>query len=186
MEVTKIRRQDRAVNDEAWIETFLWDAPVCTVAMVHDGLPFVNSNLFVYDVEGDIIYFHTAKEGLTRTIIELNPAICLTAFQMGRLLPAKEALHFSVEYASVVVFGHASVLEDEHEEIRALSLLLKKYAPHLQPSADYRPPIPAELKHTTTYQITIDRWLAKKKEVSADFPGAYWYDNVKQPFNPTD
>jgi nitroimidazol reductase NimA-like FMN-containing flavoprotein (pyridoxamine 5'-phosphate oxidase superfamily) len=94
---------------------------------------------------------------------------------MGRLLPASEALEFSVEYASVVVFGRAGIVEDFEEARIALQLLLDKYAPHLKPGQDYRPPIDEEIKRTSVFRIRIDSWSGKKKEVAPDFPGAYHY-----------
>jgi hypothetical protein len=54
-------------------------------------------------------------------------------------------------------------------------MLLRKYAPHLQPGQDYRPVVPEELTRTGVYRIAIDEWSGKKKEVAADFPGAYNY-----------
>jgi hypothetical protein len=97
---------------------------------------------------------------------------------MGRLLPADEALEFSVEYAGVTVFGCASVIADEAEAGRALQRLLDKYAPHLRPGVDYRPPTAEEIKRTATYRLQIESWSGKRKVVAEDFPGAYQYEDV--------
>jgi len=97
---------------------------------------------------------------------------------MGRLLPAPPALHFSVEYAGVVVFGRAHIIEDNAEAERALQQLLDKYAPHLRPGRDYRPIQPEELAVTSVYRITIDEWSGKQKVAAADHPGAFLYGQV--------
>jgi nitroimidazol reductase NimA-like FMN-containing flavoprotein (pyridoxamine 5'-phosphate oxidase superfamily) len=97
---------------------------------------------------------------------------------MGRLLPAEEALEFSVEYSGVVLFGTAVIVQDDIEATHALQILLDKYAPHLKPGQDYRPPIAAELKRTAVFRINIDKWSGKKKAVAVDFPGAYLYEEV--------
>ncbi|NJK79079.1 MAG: pyridoxamine 5'-phosphate oxidase family protein, partial [Chloroflexaceae bacterium] len=47
----------------------------------------------------------------------------------GRLLPADVALEFSVEYSGVMVFGSATIVQDEAEASHALQLLLDKYFP---------------------------------------------------------
>ncbi len=94
---------------------------------------------------------------------------------MGRLLPADEALEFSVEYAGVTVFGRGEVVADKAEAKAALQLLLDKYAPHLHPGRDYRPTTDQELARTAVYRITIDSWSGKRKEVAEDFPGAFRY-----------
>jgi nitroimidazol reductase NimA-like FMN-containing flavoprotein (pyridoxamine 5'-phosphate oxidase superfamily) len=80
-----------------------------------------------------------------------------------------------VEYAGVVVFGRVRVLDDAEEAKRALQRLLDKYFPHLKPGADYRPTTDEELARTAVYRLDIDQWSGKKKEVAADFPGAFRY-----------
>ena len=178
----QIRRSDRAVNDEAWIKALLQRAPIGILATTHDGQPFLNSNLFVYDEDEHAIYMHTARLGRTRANLASEERICFSIFEMGRLLPAEAALNFSVEYASVVIFGTATRINDEKQATDALHLLLHKYAPHLQLGQDYRAVVPEELARTSVYRIAIEEWTGKKKEVPADFPGAYTY--VSAPVQP--
>jgi nitroimidazol reductase NimA-like FMN-containing flavoprotein (pyridoxamine 5'-phosphate oxidase superfamily) len=172
-EWTRSRRRDRQVEDDGWIRALLERAPVGVLATVQDGQPFVNSNLFVYDPEADAIYLHTARSGRTRTNVEGDERVCFTVFEMGRLLPADQALEFSVEYAGVVVFGRASVVGEADEAARALQRLMDKYAPHLRPGADYEPATADDLRRTSVYRIAIDGWSGKRKEEAADFPGAF-------------
>jgi nitroimidazol reductase NimA-like FMN-containing flavoprotein (pyridoxamine 5'-phosphate oxidase superfamily) len=171
---TKMRRHDRAMDD-AWIRDFLVNAPVGVVATVHDGQPFLNSNLFVYDESRHAIYVHTARTGRTRANMEAEERVCFTAFEMGRLLPADEALEFSVEYAGVVAFGKARVVADGEEAEEGLQLLLDKYAPQLRPGRDYRPITSDELRRTSVLRIDVVEWSGKRKEAETDFPGAFRY-----------
>jgi uncharacterized protein len=171
----EVRRDDRAVKDDDWIEELLCRAPVGYLATVHEGQPFINSNLFVYDASTRSIYMHTARYGRTRANVEGHERVCFTVSEMGRLLPADEALEFSVEYAGVTVFGEACIVEENEEARSGLQLLLDKYAPHLRPGEHYRPIADEELKRTTVYKIAIEQWSGKKKEVAHDFPGAYFY-----------
>jgi nitroimidazol reductase NimA-like FMN-containing flavoprotein (pyridoxamine 5'-phosphate oxidase superfamily) len=93
---------------------FLHRAPMAALVMANSaGQPFINSNLFVYDAANNCIYMHTAHVGRTKANILQNAQVCLGVSEMGRLLPASEALEFSVEYAGVVVFGRAEVLTEE-------------------------------------------------------------------------
>ena len=101
---------------------------------------------------------------------------------MGRLLPAPEALEFSVEYAGVVTFGAGRVVEDQDEARTALQMLLDKYAPHLRPGVDYRATTDDELKRTAVYRIDIEAWSGKQKEVPEDFPGEFSLDPPPVPF----
>lgn len=173
--LTEVRRVDRAVNDDTWIREFLHRAPLGFLATMNDGQPFINSNLFVYDEPHSVIFMHTARKGRTRDNAELECRVCFTVAEMGRLLPADEALEFSVEYSSVVVFGRVEIITDQPAATRALQLLLDKYFPHLQAGRDYRPPVPEELKRTSVYAIHIDAWSGKRKAVAAEFPGAFQY-----------
>jgi nitroimidazol reductase NimA-like FMN-containing flavoprotein (pyridoxamine 5'-phosphate oxidase superfamily) len=94
---------------------------------------------------------------------------------MGRLLPADEALEFSVEYRGVAVFGKGAIVTDPEEATRSLHLLLDKYCPHLQRGRDYRGVVPEELKRTSVFRIDIESWSGKQKKADADFPGAFVY-----------
>src|SRR5512133_1162176 len=135
--LTDVRRKDRAVQDDAWIQDLLERVPVGNLATVEDGQPFLHMNLFVYDRSRRAIYFHTALHGRTRSNLEQDARVCFSVSEMGRLLPADTALEMSVEYASVVVFGRGTVVADPVEAERALQLLLDKYFSHLQPGRDY-------------------------------------------------
>ena len=171
----EVRRADRAVEDEAWIADLLARAPVGALATVHDGQPFQNINLFAYDGESKAIFLHTARYGRTQANVDADERVCFSVAEMGRLLPADEALEFSVEYASVTVFGRARLVTDAEEGKRGLQLILDKYAPHLRPGVDYRPTTDAELARTAVFKVEIDSWSGKRKVVAEDFPGAYFY-----------
>ena len=102
----ELRRPDRGMTeDEPWMRDMLHKASVGVLAMVFDGQPFVNTNLFVYDEEAHVVYTHTARVGRTRANLEINDRVCFSVSEIGRLLPADEALEFSVEYAGVTLFG---------------------------------------------------------------------------------
>ncbi|MDX1546081.1 MAG: pyridoxamine 5'-phosphate oxidase family protein [Rhodothermales bacterium] len=175
---TAMRRSDRAVEDDAWIRAFLARAAAGALATVHDGQPFINTNLFVYDAERHCIYLHTARVGRTQANVAGGQAACFSAFDMGRMLPADEALEFSVEYAGVTAFGPVAVVTDPSEARHGLQLLLDKYAPHLRPGRDYRPITDDEMKRTAVFRLQIEDWTAKKKQVADDFPGAFEYPYV--------
>lgn len=178
--VNEVRRRDRAQHDDTWIRAFLHRAAMGTLATVHDGQPFINSNLFAYDEATRAIYMHTAQVGRTRANVEREQRVCFSVSEMGRMLPADTALEFSVEYAGVVIFGKATLIDDLGEAAQALQLLLDKYAPHLKPGADYHPITTEETKRTAVYRIAIEAWSGKQKKVAADFPGAYVFGKIQK------
>jgi len=177
---TAVRRADRAVEDDEWIRAALDAAPYGTLATAAAGQPFLNGNLFVYDRAAHAIYLHTARVGRTAANVDAagmdGAAVCFGIFRMGRLLPAPEALEFSVEYEGVTVFGTAHRVGDRDEARRALQLLLDRYAPHLRPDRDYRGVTDDELARTAVWRVDIEEWVGKRKSAPADFPGAFIYD----------
>ena len=181
---SSLRRRDRG-KDDAWVAAFLKQAAYGFLGTVGEGgQPFLNSNLFVFDDTGGgrRIYLHTHRTGRTRDNLEAVDKVAFSAVAMGRLLPAPEALEFSVEYAGVVAFGRGCVVEDREEARTALQMLLDKYAPHLRPGVDYRPTTNDELRRTAVYRIDIDTWSGKQKEVAEDFPGAFSIEVPPVPF----
>jgi nitroimidazol reductase NimA-like FMN-containing flavoprotein (pyridoxamine 5'-phosphate oxidase superfamily) len=90
--------------------------------------------------------------------------------KMGRLLPAWTALHFSVEYGGVAVFGQTRVIEEDVEAKCALQKLLDKYAPHLRPGRDYRPIQPEELAVTSVYRIENGALTSKNGAANEKVP----------------
>ena len=181
-ERSRLRRKDRG-KDEAWVRGFLAQAPFGFLATVGaDGQPYLNSNLFLYDEARHCIYLHTHRTGRTRDNMAGGDKVAFSVAAMGRLLPAPEALEFSVEYAGVVAFGRGRVVEDEQEAMAALQGILDKYAPHLVAGRDYRPSTDDELARTAVYRIDIETWSGKQKEVEEDFPGAFDLPHFPVPF----
>ncbi len=176
----QMRRSDRSMEPDE-IRTMLEEAAFGVLATAHAGQPFLNSNLFVYDAAAHAIYLHTARVGRTRANVEAAPQVCFGVSEMGRLLPADEALEFSVEYRGVTVFGAATVVSDPVEMEHGLQLLLDKYFPHLRPGEHYRSITAQELERTAVYRVDIEHWSGKRKQVGGDFPGAFLYGEASPP-----
>jgi nitroimidazol reductase NimA-like FMN-containing flavoprotein (pyridoxamine 5'-phosphate oxidase superfamily) len=171
----RTRRKDKAVEDPQWIREMLISGSYGVLATCQADQPYARPTLFVYDQEAGVIYLHGARHGRTPDAIQSNPRVCFCVSEMGRLLPANTALEFGVEYASVVIFGKASLVEEEEQARRALQMLLDKYFPHMRPGEHYRPIVPEELERTAVYRIEIEEWSAKEAQAPAGFPGAFLY-----------
>lgn len=174
--INEIRRKDRAKDDE-WIREMLHESSYCVLATADGEQPFTHIHLFAYDEEKNAIYLHSGIGGRIQKNIEGNPHVCLTAGDMGRLLPADSAVGMSVEYRSAVVFGEISIINDRDEAVYGLMQLMKKYFPKLAPEADYRSISEKDLKRTTVYRLMIDQWSGKEKRVPEDFPNAFRFED---------
>jgi nitroimidazol reductase NimA-like FMN-containing flavoprotein (pyridoxamine 5'-phosphate oxidase superfamily) len=156
----------------------LHSAPYGMLATEWQGQPFVKPTLYGYDETRKALYFHGALEGRTRQNILANPRACFSICKMGRLLPARTAGKFGMEYESVVVFGQVDIVTDPAEAQLGLQLLLDKYFPHLASGEDYRPIIPEELDTTLVYRFAIEQWSGKAARAGNDFPGAFFYEDL--------
>jgi len=128
-----------------------------------DVLDFIDALRWSSDKVYVINMFTTTLRRTCPAVVLANPRVCFTVAELGRLLPADTAMEFSNEFASVVVFGQARLVESEAEKRRALQALLDKYFPDLRPGADYRPMTEAELNATAVYAIEIEAWSGKQK-----------------------
>jgi nitroimidazol reductase NimA-like FMN-containing flavoprotein (pyridoxamine 5'-phosphate oxidase superfamily) len=177
-EYFKVRRKDREVNEEAFYKEMLAGSASCAIGLADSkGNPYVNSNYFLYDATADVIYFHTAGNGYTRSIIEQNNNICISISKTGRLYPAKKAIDFGTEYYSVTVFGTVEIVEDEKDIITFFTNFLQKYFPHIK-QTEYQAPTIQEARRAAVYKVTITNRTAKMHVVEKDYPGAVYYNEV--------
>jgi nitroimidazol reductase NimA-like FMN-containing flavoprotein (pyridoxamine 5'-phosphate oxidase superfamily) len=174
---------DRSQN-EAWIKALLHRGEAAVMAATLDGSPFCLPRIYAFDENRSALYLHGAFGGAMGRVLgqgegDMGTAVALTVFEMGRLLPADEALEFGVEYASVIVSGRAVQVDEPEEALHGLMLLMRKYAPHLKPGADYRPIAQEELVRTSVIRVDIETWSGKQKAEAPDFPGAYRLSDVR-------
>jgi len=178
----EIRYQPKAVDDSEWIASFLADQPNGVLGLVGDGEPYLVTQLFVYDPDSHSLFFHGALAGRTRRIVDADGRTdaAFTVSEMGRFIPHEVPKEFTVEYASVDVFGHITLVEDPDEKRRVLELFMAEFAPHLEPDVDYAQIDRSNVEVTSVYRFDIDAWSAKRGEKPPDHPGAYELDAVRE------
>jgi nitroimidazol reductase NimA-like FMN-containing flavoprotein (pyridoxamine 5'-phosphate oxidase superfamily) len=163
----RLRRQDREMPSEAHIEAFLEKAPFGFLATSVEDQPYVNPKLFWYEKATRRIYFHSAVSGRTRDSLLLNPHVCFSAAELGRMLPSDSACDFGIEYASVCVFGRARLVENEDEKKHGLRGLLQKFTRDLEAEDHDEALDPKQLRRTAVYAIEIDSWSGKQRGTQA-------------------
>lgn len=92
----------------------------------HAGQPFFVTRNIVLDEVAHANYMHGAIKGRTFENVQVNPQVCFSVSEMGRLLPTDKAIAFGVEFAGVVVFGSDSLITASAEATHGLQLLLDK------------------------------------------------------------
>jgi nitroimidazol reductase NimA-like FMN-containing flavoprotein (pyridoxamine 5'-phosphate oxidase superfamily) len=155
------RRKEHA-RDDAWVQAFLRRAQIGHVATQWGEQPFITPTSFWYDEAHHQITFHSNAVGRIRANSEHHDRVCFEASEFGRFLPSNVALEFSVQYASVIVYGHIRVVENFDEKRRLLNGLIGKYFSPMAAGREYRPITDQELKRTSVYAIAIESWSGKE------------------------
>jgi len=159
--INRIRRRERAVEDDAWIRAYLKEAPFGVVATENDGQPYLTPLNFAYDDDSHAIYFHAARTGRLFTNVAANPRVSFNACRMGAVIPKGRPCASDVEYDSVIVFGRLRLLEDA-DAAYGLRVLVAKYSPHPPQSEDGPAFDPDQLTRTAVYRLDIDAWSGKR------------------------
>jgi nitroimidazol reductase NimA-like FMN-containing flavoprotein (pyridoxamine 5'-phosphate oxidase superfamily) len=147
----------RAAYDRATIDSILDETPVSHLGVIDPaGFPVVIPTLHAR--LGDHVYIHGSAASRTLKAAGAGDA-CLTATLIDGLVLARSAVHHSVNYRSVVVFGQAEPIDDPAEKARALEAFTEKLVPGRWP--DVRPPTRQELKGTGVMRILLEEASAK-------------------------
>lgn len=155
---TITRLPKRGTYDRGVIYSILDEALFCTLAYVHDGEPFQIPTGFCR-IE-DKIYIHGSVGSFyLRELVANKPLTCASVTLMDGLVLARSAVHHSVNYRSVVLFGHPERVENAEEQYRALEVFTNK----MQPGRweDVRKPTPNEWKETMVLSMPIEEASAK-------------------------
>ncbi len=151
------RRHDRAAYDHATVHALLDTAALCHVSYVIDGQPYCTPTLFWR--EGNRLYWHgSSASRMLRRLSEGEPA-CLTVAHLDSLVLARCGFNHSVDYRSVMAFGHARLLEDAAQKNRALAMMVDRLYPGR--TAGLRASHPQEIKATSVIYMDIERASAK-------------------------
>ena len=150
-----VRNPSRANYDRNVVNQIIDATPLCHVSYIIDGRPYVNPTLQWR--EGDTIYWHgSSASRFLRQIVGKEVCIAVTHFD-GYVL-ARSALHHSINYRSVMLFGEATKIEEKDK-----NSLLDNFVEALIPGRleKLRQMTDQEAKATTVFSMPIDEGSAK-------------------------
>jgi len=155
---TRLKRlPQRGSYEREEVYRILDEGLVCHVGFVADGTPVVIPT--GYGRAGDTLYVHgSAASRMLRTLAE-GVRVCVTVTLLDGLVLARSAFHHSMNYRSVVVFGTASVVEDEAEKTEALRVITEHIVPDRW--AEVRAPDESELRKTLVLKLPLEEASAK-------------------------
>jgi nitroimidazol reductase NimA-like FMN-containing flavoprotein (pyridoxamine 5'-phosphate oxidase superfamily) len=154
---TTIRRlPEKSVDDRAAIDAILDEGFVCHVAYLIDDKPVVIPTLYVRD--GDTCLLHGSTASGIAAAARRGSPLSIAVTLVDGLVVARSGFESSVNYRSVVVHGHGTVLSgDAHR--RALDLMVEGLIPGRL--ADIRPPTDMESRKTAVVSVPLDKISAK-------------------------
>ena len=150
-----VRNPSRANYDRNLVNQIIDATPLCHVSYIIDGRPYVTPTLQWR--EGDTIYWHgSSASRFLRQIVGKEVCIAVTHFD-GYVL-ARSALHHSINYRSVMLFGEATKIEEKDK-----NSLLDNFVEALIPGRleKLRQMTDQEAKATTVFSMPIDEGSAK-------------------------
>jgi nitroimidazol reductase NimA-like FMN-containing flavoprotein (pyridoxamine 5'-phosphate oxidase superfamily) len=122
-----MRRSDRRVADAAEVRELLMRAEVLRLGMVDAGEPYVLPVNFGYDPDAGKLFVHSAPDGRKLSAISRQPRVCFEVDEC-RVTPGERACDWTAEFASVIGYGTARVLEDASETAAALEAIVSHYS----------------------------------------------------------
>jgi nitroimidazol reductase NimA-like FMN-containing flavoprotein (pyridoxamine 5'-phosphate oxidase superfamily) len=156
---TRVRRlSERGAYDRATVEAILDEALYCHVASVDEqGRPRAIPTIHVR--VGDTVYIHGSTGSRTLRSLKDGQEVCLVATLLDGLVFARSAVHHSMNYRSVVVYGTAREVTDPEEKWSAQAALVDHVCAGRATQA--RMPNTKELRETMILAIPLEEASAK-------------------------
>lgn len=120
-----MRRKERAM-DKGEVVEFLEKCDVGRLGTCVDNRPYITPVHYTYS--GGCVYFHCALVGHKIDNIKSNENVCFEVDEMMSIIKDENPCEMSTNYRSVVIFGKASVVENEDEKLEALRMIVEKHS----------------------------------------------------------
>jgi uncharacterized protein len=152
-----VREPNRAVYDRGVIYKILDEAFVCHVGFASENQPYVIPTMFAR--VNDDLYFHGSSASRMLRGLSAGLAVCVTVTLLDGVILARSVFNHSMNYRSVVALGHATLIDDPAEKIRALQAFTEKLIAGRW--KDARQPNEKELKATSILKLPLNEVSAK-------------------------
>ncbi|MDX9944808.1 MAG: pyridoxamine 5'-phosphate oxidase family protein [Azonexus sp.] len=157
---TRIRRMpERAHYDASTVAAIVDAAVICSVAFQIDGV--VHAIPTIHWREGDYLYIHGAKASRMLKALTQGEA-CVTIALADGLVLARSAMHHSMNYRSVVIYGCFEQVNDPDEKARSLQSFIDGLYPGRWETL--RPINDKELNATSILRIPLAEASAKVRD----------------------
>lgn len=164
----EMRRKDREMNKE-FAYSIIDKADFGSLATINeDDTPYSVPISFVR--KENIIYIHSAIKGTKINNINKNPEVSMSFVgainipfpDKGASVGKKPSDLFTTEFESAVIFGTASMVDNNNEKILALKLLGEKYTPDNM--GFFNDALKDSIEITNVIRIEIRKITGKRKK----------------------
>ncbi|MEN8126061.1 MAG: pyridoxamine 5'-phosphate oxidase family protein [Bacteroidota bacterium] len=158
---TKVKRiPKRGFYDQQTIFKILDSDFVCQIGFIHQDYPVVIPT--IYGRKEDNLYFHGSNISRMLQNLEKGLTVSINVTQTKSIVLARSAIHHSLNYNSVTIFGKANLISDVDEKIKALKIISDQIIPGRW--EEVRPPNKKELDITKVLQLKITEASAKVRD----------------------
>ena len=161
-----MRRKDREVTDINDILSIVHEAKILHLALFDTDYPYIVPLHYGYEaLDGKLVfYMHSAKEGYKLDLIKQDQRVCVELDCDVNLVSGGEnPCRYSSAYASAIVKGIATIVDDEQEKIHGLQLLM-------QNQTDRHFPIDENMaKSVVVIKVVSDSFTAKARQTQKNF-----------------
>lgn len=154
------RQPIRGAHDEASVFAVLDAAVLAHVSYVIDGQPYVTPTAFWR--EGRRLYWHGSSGSRMLNELSDGAEACVAVSLLDGLVLAPSGFAHSINYRSVMAFGHARLIANPGEKRAALDRFIDRLYPGR--AATLRPATPEELAKTSIVGMTIEEAAAKVRD----------------------
>ncbi|MBT9315021.1 pyridoxamine 5'-phosphate oxidase family protein [Leptothoe spongobia] len=173
---TQVKRvPKRGHYDSETVYSVLDAGLICHVGFAVEGQPFVIPT--AYGRMDNRLFIHGASASRMLKSLQQGIEVCVTVTLLDGLVLARSAMHHSMNYRSVVLFGTAELVSEREDKWQALYA----FTEHVMPGrwAETREPNEQELRATTVLALPIDEASAKIRtgppvDDAADYELPHW------------
>ena len=158
---TRVRRMpERAHYENVAINVIVDAAVICSIAFQIDGM--VHAIPTIPWRDGEYLYIHGAKASRMLKALTEGEA-CITVALADGLVLARSAMHHSMNYRSVVIYGQFELVSAPVEKQRSLQALIEGLYPGRWDTL--RPINDKELNATSVLRIPLTEASAKVRDM---------------------
>lgn len=116
------------IENKEEINQIIRACKTCYLAMSDDNVPYVLPMNFALD--GDWVILHSAQSGRMWETLKKNTHVCINWTQGEELAwqDVRVGCSYRVKSKSVLVEGHAEIVDDFDEKTRLLKILMSQYS----------------------------------------------------------